>query len=45
MDKRLDDFWLIFQIKGDQFIFLFSEVKYYLSGNEVEVRNGFKFEF
>ena len=30
---------------GNQFIFLFSEVKYYLSNTEVEYRNGFKFEF
>lgn len=32
-------------VLGSQFIFLFSETKYYLSNEEVEFRNGFKFEF
>lgn len=40
-NQSLDPYLLL----GNEFIFLFSEVKYYLSDTEVEYRSGFKFEF
>ncbi|AGB42451.1 hypothetical protein Halha_2577 [Halobacteroides halobius DSM 5150] len=40
-NKDLDPYLLL----GNQFIFLFSEVKYYLSEDQVESRAGFKFKF